>query len=477
GHTLRLKIVDHKQVPIRGVRVVSDTWGELRTLNWNAQSDDNGECIWQGAPADPVELHILKADYIAIRDFSNPPRDEPYLVEMLPVVNITGLVVDRQAGNPIADFVAQFGDVYEGRESVTWNDWQVAKGKNGLLTMRRDEPARELHIRVDAEGYKSWISPPIDMTQSNVAISVELEKDLGLTGRIIRPDGQPADGAKVVMVTPEHPGNFPQGLFGTVAVDEQAKSTPSTLTTEHGEFRLPGPAQPSVLLIIHDAGYFEMATADVGIAPIKLEAWASLNLGVVYAGQPCANAKVRFYPTERRLAPDVHAVDYGQETSADRHGKVDWKTVIPRAGQLSVGRHHSDHPDRVLYEHRKIELQPGKTFTLEVGKQGRTVRGKIVLPQSLSMKNHKWETVILSPADRERSPTITAWIANDLTFEYDAIPAGEYRMHASLVEDNEQSRRGFGQPVARVDHRFSVDDRSSGPLDLGEIQVQHQREE
>ena len=463
GHTVRLKVVDPEGKPVGGAAVFADTWGQLRTLKFRTNTNAEGIAEWNGAPKEPVELHIIKRDFISVRDFKQPPREESYLVEFLPVTNLTALVTDKETGENIPEFIGKWGRKLKDREEIYWTDWRNAEGKNGLLTMRQNETSKDLYFRVDAEGYKPYISDAIDTKQGDHAVSVQLEKDKGIVGRVWLPNGKPAARARVIVVTNDSTDDFREGI----PFEEETKlESPNAFTNIEGEFLLPTVAEKSLLLFIHELGHAEIPTDKLDFKPVKLQPWATLEVKVIYKAKPQQGKRVSYYP--EKDYDNQHVSNYGLKAITDENGVAVINRVVPRNGWVNVAR--GTEPGNQTNESRKIEVKPGETTQITAGEGGCTVTGKIKLPKDFQSPKYKWDYVILRRRVGKKLSTFTGSFAKDHSFEYDALPPGKYNIDSALVLDNRMTRMGRGKPVLMVSHDFVIEE-GKELVELGEIET------
>jgi hypothetical protein len=53
------KVVDENDKPVSGAFVRATTWHGHQTLDWNTQTNSNGEFTWNAAPADTIEITVF----------------------------------------------------------------------------------------------------------------------------------------------------------------------------------------------------------------------------------------------------------------------------------------------------------------------------------------------------------------------------------------------------------------------------------
>ncbi|HEY7120199.1 MAG TPA: hypothetical protein VH475_26665, partial [Tepidisphaeraceae bacterium] len=113
----------------------------------------------------------------------------------------SGRVIDDRTGLPVAEFTVTFGD--EG--SIPY--WQHSNARRfGNGTFDYDLPpyfdGKEYRIQVRAKGYKAAASRVMRRTETAVKLEFRLVPPDRFAARVILPDGRPAAGAAMRVVTP-----------------------------------------------------------------------------------------------------------------------------------------------------------------------------------------------------------------------------------------------------------------------------------
>ena len=121
----------------------------------------------------------------------------------------------------------------------------------------------------------------------------------------------------------------------------------------------------------------------------------------------------------------------------------------------------------------ELELEPGQSKSIQFGGSGRSVTGRIELPNNPSIK-HSWKyndagrAEALGETARETGRSWSFLVADDGTFRIPELPYGEYKLSLGLTEEPSPDQCGSGSRVGSVETRtFVVDDDSTGDVDLG----------
>src|SRR5207248_1473655 len=109
---------------------------------------------------------------------------------------IAGRVVDDQ-GKPVAKAYVHAGE-WRGLEPLSWSAETDADGRFAWI----DAPADAVgsYVRIEANGYKPAISPPVK--SGSATFSAALERGDDVTGTLHAPDGKPVGGASVHLALP-----------------------------------------------------------------------------------------------------------------------------------------------------------------------------------------------------------------------------------------------------------------------------------
>ncbi|MEX0585255.1 MAG: carboxypeptidase-like regulatory domain-containing protein, partial [Pirellulales bacterium] len=104
GHRLHGRVVDRWGDPVPGTTVRARHWREASSLPWRGETDEQGRFEWTDAPPDEVQFDISKAGYINRSRYAMQAGDEAHVVELTPVVEVIGVVIDASTDEPIERF-------------------------------------------------------------------------------------------------------------------------------------------------------------------------------------------------------------------------------------------------------------------------------------------------------------------------------------------------------------------------------------
>ena len=337
-----------------------------------------------------------------------------------------------------------------------------------------------------------------------------------IAGTVRLPDGKPAEGASVFLVSG-------RSFHVTHPVEEMWSDPPPCKTKADGRYRFPwdkgdkGDRVNWVLVAVHPSGYTETIPPEHAKSPdLKLEAWARVE-GLYRVGRkPVGGCRIRVTVGRRwrglggwsGYAPVEHALD----CRTDDEGRFVVDHVPP--GKVTIGPLSHAHA-------QKLDLRPGETCRLTIGGKGRPVIGQLALAKGTATED-MWRSARVSvqtalevaipepelPAgweklsQKEKMEQVEQWkkteegrallkaferyhsllqaakrkhrlirktyeapVSADGSFRAEDIPAGNYTLRAT---------RG-GKAIGRLEHNFTVPEmpegRSDEPLDLGRLKI------
>ena len=116
GATLKLRVVDAQNRPIKGAWVIPDNWRGtialrvLRQFGIPTETDEQGVWRWTDAPlGESIGFDVLKSGFSDVRDHEIPVNDasvEKTIVLRQPQI-ITGTVIDARTKQPIPEFIVE----------------------------------------------------------------------------------------------------------------------------------------------------------------------------------------------------------------------------------------------------------------------------------------------------------------------------------------------------------------------------------
>jgi peroxiredoxin len=565
----QIRLTDGKPVPAKTRVLLSrdEAWDFAQT-----EADEHGRFQFAGVPGDSLSLSVrvkgyrlstrnksldtmnpfrlvglLKSDksdlILELEPGENQPgargdyvnlRQEPLLgaenVKPGPRtgdIRVTGVVMDAETKAPLPAFTVTEGRSEGMPNTFQWFTTRQTEGANGkfelFLTKGRGAPA----IAVEAEGYLPQASGAITGSETNLTFL--LKKGTGPTGIVLKPDGQPASGAKVYLA------DMRNGVYvadnGMKVQDRIYQGTRSTTTDEEGRFSFKAQVDDYAVLILVAEGFAQVTIPELKLRPeVRLQPWAEVQGKLMIGARPGTNESVRLWPAHlpyehhpRSFPPlSVHL-----QTQTDSEGRFSFERVPPIAMQLYHSPKIKDGQmgTTPMSQTTGFALKPGETKTITLGGQGRPVTGQLIvkgyegkidwradvhnlelilpptdeLPDLLAWSREQNAKIQAADSDEEKKRLLEEMqqsreqqvarqrafyatekghehhfknrryalnFAQDGTFRVEDVPGGKYRLRIDLREGSGDGPSRFSAPqIASLEKVFEVPDSSGGRTD------------
>jgi hypothetical protein len=214
-------------------------------------------------------------------------------------------------------------------------------------------------VRIVADGYLPQISPRVTLGKDYEPLVIHLKKAAAITGKVLLPDGQVADGASVYLVAPKEMA-FVHGL----AIDEGPTNSPQiqTKTDSAGGFKLPAAESPSRLLILHSFGYaITDTTAIKNSGSITLTPWARVQGVLRVSGKPVNGVALELDESGPRN-PSSGMIFFNLAATTRVDGSFEFDQVPAMSFDLvpTLGR------DAPIITPRLVQTTPGKVTQIDL---------------------------------------------------------------------------------------------------------------
>lgn len=321
-------------------------------------------------------------------------------------------------------------------------------------------------------GFQTWTSGAIPLTDGQRKLFVRLVAGTGPAGIVRLPDGKPAAGAKLVLVSSNSIVHF-QDDFRSLGGKQ------SVVADDEGRFEITPVDENYSLIATHKSGYAEVSDQDLAKAgAIDLQSWAKVEVTVLRAGKPLAAAKVvldpRWKPQDR-----IRVASYGLIGITNDEGRITFDRVPPRAVNITLPLEQSLGRNSRRYSERgtTASLKPGNTAQVILGGTGAIVTGKLTITATPPTE-HRWvfnEALTISTS-RARNPSISdindcyrALIDADGSFRIEDIPPGKYQLRVPLTPVPDARGNDTGRRIGEITHDFRVSEDQT-KVDLGVIE-------
>lgn len=490
GAVLRLRVVDPLGAAVPGATVSLEQWGERRhKIDWSATSDAQGRITWDAAPAgDPLELCARKNGWCYSRNVRVTAGDDEHVIELRPAARVEVRVTDAVSGLPLAGFKAFPG---YGMEDHGWERLATRHGTHGAVSVLFEENQGPWRVRVEAEGYEPFISPPFAPSAVDQPLAVALQRDdphQAVRGIVLRPDGQPAAGIDVGLLTFEHNVQLGDRSLVRRGVDRWI-----TRTDAQGRFAFaPNPQAHSVVAAGPEGFAREVFLRRRAPLTLRLEGWGRIE-GLLDPAVRDQGVHSVWLDDGRYTQFRGHLILAGDHAHAspDTRGAFTFATVPPGDYALWISPGLGQ-----TFRHRTpVRVLPDQPTGITLRPRGPTLAGRLLLPDSpLPAEARPQLPVVLTRTVPPPPPPRTMDFAGTLeAVEYGESPAGRAwatrGVHGQLrlaVDGSFATEDGFPPgdyrlevhlPGNRIETILAVPESPEGVthLDLGEIDLRPQR--
>ncbi len=371
GAVLRLRVVDEAGRAVPGATVGIEAWGGLRhKIKWTAESGPDGRIEWTSAPPDGgVELYAFKPDWCYTRDIRLQADGEEHVITMRRALVVTGTVTDAETGLSILDAKAFPG---YGTDEYCWERLDTRRANGGAFKVVLAELKDPWRVRVEADGYASFVSQPLTPASEGVLdVALRpLDSSKALHGVVLRPDGQPATNAEVLLQTLDTIVEINRLHFRRLLGEAQIVKTKSP---DGGFSFAPDPKAHTVVAASLE-GFARVRIQDpCQPLTLHLQSWGRVE-GVI-------DASARGRPVENVVLEDAAAGRYRwllhlghRPTKPDARGRFVYDLVPP--GAVCVWLFSGS--DVLIHHGTPVNVSPGEVASVVIAETGCRVTGRLV---------------------------------------------------------------------------------------------------
>ncbi|GEM_PF-238806 len=395
GRIYRGQIVDKDGNPLEEIKVHCDEWnveGKRRHFSVLTKTDSQGLFSVHDIPDTGTLTFGFGRSRTPLEIFSKQMPEDLAAIDimtMYPVPVIAAKVIDARTKEPVTNFTITHGCKWKAadeepswsgyyKDQISSEDGSFEKKWDGFhITYPFDGAA---FIKIEAQGYYSQSTPPVELGKQYQPFVIELTKSRELTGIIVDSDGNPAGGAEVGWVGPGRRAFINDGKFDERDFYTQAETI---VTADHqGHFSLNPERGVGLIVVMHEQGYAQLGSADFkNGSEIKLSAWAKIEGTIGATNKANREAVISVNLIESRDNSEAPRISwlFDEISVSGKEFTIDYVPSVPLyVGQI-VGFEQSDST--------YFQPEPGKTYRIEIGGKGPTVRGKIVMPTGADVKD------------------------------------------------------------------------------------------
>jgi protocatechuate 3,4-dioxygenase beta subunit len=385
GAVLRVRVIDENGIEVPDAEVGMEQWGENRhDLEWREKTDFNGRIEWRSAPPDvEIELFARKDGFCYTRNVRVKADGEEHTVKLRHALDVYGRVTDAATGYGIRDFRAM--PAYGGADryfdsELRWFASETVRGSNGLFKLTFAENELPWQLRIVADGYEDWTSEPL-RPESPLTLDIALKKataEEGVRGVVLLPDGQPAEGAQVALLTFEN--RFT--LTKKAAFEGNARWLVRTDGTGKFQFKMNRTAH-SVAAVCAEGFVLALVLGSQNPMTLQVQPWGRVEGIVDKSAMTHGVEEVRLYdPTADNYQGSVSTLG-SYLVKPDTDGRFIFEKVP--AGEFSV---FINSGIGVPFHHQTpIVVRSGETTSVTIGNRiGVMLSGRFVPPEGKTVR-------------------------------------------------------------------------------------------
>jgi RNA polymerase sigma factor (sigma-70 family) len=514
GRLLRLRVVDPKGQPVpkaivflntrdHGPRREGEKKSALAQVSFHQKTDQEGRVKWEEAPDQELSFDAAASGYMRVYDFKAWPDGLEHVITLPLALTISGTVHDAASGQPIPKFRIITGWPEPDRSNNTTNGhWSTIDRfwlnfGGGKFRHVFEEPVvvgtsnPGFIFKFEADGYASLVTRVVGQNEGEATFDVALNPAKSTVVTALLPNGRPAPGADVALVSA---GARFELLPGGFSRDNLQIGGSLLLSEKDGSFKLPPDDAITRVAVAHPEGFADVARVELATEPVvRLQSWGRLEGNYLSGGKAVAGRELWFqYSKMGSIHGDFHAY----RAVTDENGRFTFPQVPPGKHQL-IRLVPLQNATVTGWSHQpleELEIRPGETTRVTVGGSTYRVTARLSWPQGLDRKPSWTITASLNtalPAPPKElagdAQALSAWQAlpevkaamakmrhfsleqeAEGVFAVEDVPPGEYTFSAVVVEPPATTRP---MPVhARAEAQVTVpSDPPSGTLDLGEV--------
>jgi hypothetical protein len=331
---------------------------------------------------------------------------------------------------------------------------------------------QEFSLEVDADGYAPSVTENRPVQSGTQSFEIRLRPASALAGRVINSTGEAVADAFVGLNGKDFGCTLLQGSHPM-----SGNGAPQTTTDIEGRFSFKPQTGVESVLIANELGSALVPIGQLGKLPIVLQPWGAIEGTLTVAGQPAAGQQVALSSAASMEPEGTPCTDLQDHTATDSNGQFRFAQVP--AGSVVVCRYFNFNRNKKgpvgMSHHEKVIVPAGGVVQVNLGGQGQTVIGKLVLSREL--KGHDWRDdlqAIIETGHAEPKPSgapgTPEWrrsfrelqhfwatqrkfyleLQPDGAFRISDVPPGEYLLQLTLKEPPDlDAFEPLGKPIIR----------------------------
>ena len=385
-------------------------------------------------------------------------------------VQLHGTVLDAETGQPIRYFRVLSGQGFYppnwGPEALLPDASLLGEGHDGRFDWKVPFVGG-LRLQIEADGYVEAVSEERGYDNANQEFIFKLRRAGFLEGRVMTPQGSPAQNAEVTFTGPNM-GAVMQKAGQLIQPNSGFENT-RTRTDHEGKFRLKLRLGARGIAIVHDSGTALLTFDAATNAPVILQPWGAVEGTLYLNGQSAPDQTISISGTEKSDADTNIMFFFSNETSTDARGHFRFDKALPctvsiaRWVGVATGGTAVVNSDQAA----DVEVESGKVTTVNLRRDGRPVIGRLIIQGSTN--DIDWGMSEGSLSGKNKFPFA---LSRDGTIRADDVPPGTYKLSVELKFVSSmplQYQKTFGS--VQRDVVVPAAENESKPLDLGNLSI------
>ncbi|MFZ2146994.1 MAG: redoxin domain-containing protein [Sedimentisphaerales bacterium] len=388
GETYVGQVVDIDGNPIEAVKIDVDEWrigNKRKTITRITETDSQGFFRIENLPEEGKLGFDFGKRGSGFESFSKVMPEDISQIDQIVMYKtpvFTGKVIDAETEEPVTTFQVVNG--VKSRSTDESPDWsrhykKQVNSEDGVFSETWTGYAisypfdGDCCLKIEAKGYLPEIAPPIKLGEKHEPFVIRLTKAEPWKGTVFEPMGNPAAKAEVGWVGPGKKAFIKDGKFDRTGFVRQAEVI--VQTDENGQFELNPTREQGLIVVVHTTGYAHVKSSDFDNgSQIRLTPWARIEGTIVSSDEDSREFLVAVTPimSSEDNKSQLISWQFDEVSISSRNFVIDYVPSIP----LHVGQ-------IVRWEHSSpayLKPQPGETYQVRIGGNGRTVTGKIIHP-------------------------------------------------------------------------------------------------
>ena len=448
-------------------------------------TDKAGHFRFENMPESPISLEINLESFAKIGDFKAEVGKENKVV--LPKMNsVHGTVVDAETGEAIKNYKVyrytfrpgtdighyEWQRIEKENQSRVYGYTELLLNKDGSFNNALPFPTMHYYYRVMADAYYPAVSPKIRFEDKKLDFVFRLERGKTTELKIVDSQGKPVSEALVTHgVLWEIKSYAEAGNVGVSWVLDEYGKRKTWMAYPHlyyinGELKkamivefdklrtnadgillVPPTKEKYRLTISHPSGWAKVfSRALQADKPIVLTPWGKIRGKSFIGDKPNVGTTVNYEQWESSQ------IRHQSKAIVDKDGNFELDCLLPGTVRIRDMNGKREH---------KVTVESGKTTEIELGKEGRPVIGKFILPKtthyaSIEIRQGGSERLVLADGyewEEERTEeenelekesaslkreeegwkrSVLADANNDVVFRFEAVPPGKYYLFCDL---------------------------------------------